>query len=97
MMARAMRRRTLKRKDGHIRTLPLQPSFMGELAICINQKQLKRSDRIFGVTRRTAHTWVKKACHLAGIVDERGHPHTLRHAFAINCLLQEVPITVLKE
>ena len=97
MMARAMRIRTLKRKDGHVRILPLQPSFIGELAIWINQKQLKRADRLFDITRRTAHTWVKNACHLAGITDERAHPHTMRHAFAINCLLQEVPITVLKE
>ncbi|MHA2203816.1 MAG: tyrosine-type recombinase/integrase, partial [Candidatus Hodarchaeales archaeon] len=29
--------------------------------------------------------------------DERGHPHTLRHSFAVNCILHGVPITVLKE
>jgi integrase/recombinase XerD len=40
---------------------------------------------------------VRKACKLAGLNDGRDHPHTFRHSFAINCIIQSVPVTVLRE
>jgi site-specific recombinase XerD len=46
---------------------------------------------------QTAHFHVKNACEKAGITDDRTHSHTLKHAFSINCILQSVPVTVLKE
>jgi len=94
--ARAMRVKTLKRKN-HVRVLPLRPEFIGEVAVWINQFGLKRDDRLFRMNRQTAHYHVKLACEKAGIKDDRTHPHTLRHAFSINCILQGVPVTVLKE
>jgi integrase len=88
--------KTLKRK-GHVRVIPLQPQLLGELAIYINHYELKRDDRLFNVSTRTAYNWVTLACNAAGINDERAHPHTFRHSFAINCLIQGTPITVLQD
>jgi integrase len=95
MMGKALRVVTLKRK-GHIRVIPLQNGFIGEIALWINMNGLKRGEFIFSIARRSAYDQVKRACREAGITDERAHPHTWRHAFAVNCILQNVPITVLQ-
>lgn len=93
---RVVRVKTLKRKN-HIRTIPLKAEFVGEIAVWINQNELKRQNRLFNFTRRTALNYVKLACKEAGIKDKRCHPHTFRHSFAVNCIVQGVPITVLRE
>lgn len=96
LMGRTMRVDTLKRNN-HERVIPLQTGFVGEIALWINQNGLKRDDRLFDFSRRTAFNLVRSACSQAGISDDRCHPHTFRHSFAVNCLLQGVPITVLQE
>lgn len=96
LMGKALRVSTLKR-EGHERVIPLQNGFVGELALWINHNELKRGGKLFSYTRRTGFNYVHSACSQAGITDERCHPHTFRHSFAINCLLQGVPITVLQE
>ncbi len=96
LIGKAVRIVTLKRK-GHIRVLPIQNGFIGELALWINVKGLKRGDRLFQISRKTAYNYVQYACEVAGITDERAHPHTWRHAFAVNCIIQGVPVTVLRE
>lgn len=96
LYGRTIRIRTLKREK-HTRVIPTQPGFVGEVALWINHNELKRGDSIFNFTIRTAQNMVKKACKIASIEDERAHPHTFRHSFAINCIQQGVPITVLKE
>lgn len=94
--ARVIKIKTLKRK-GHVRVIPTKPELLGELAIYINHYELKRNDKLFNVSTRAAYNWITYACRLAGIDDDRAHPHTLRHSFAINCLLQGTPITVLQD
>jgi len=47
-------------------------------------------------TRSTLHRRVRLACRLAGIEDERAHPHTLRHSYAIHMLRHGVPLTVVQ-
>ncbi len=96
LIGKALRVTTLKRK-GHIRVLPLQNGFIGELALWLNVKGLKRDDNLFQMSRKTAYNYVKYACHLSGVDDERAHPHTWRHTFAVNCIIQGVPVTVLRE
>ena len=96
LIGKAMQISTLKR-EGHLRVIPLHNSFIGEIALWINQNELKRNSRVFAFTRQTGRNLVRSACSHAGINDERAHPHTFRHSFAINCLLQGVPITVLQE
>lgn len=96
LIGKALRITTLKRK-GHIRVLPIQNGFIGELALWINVKGLKRGDKLFQISRKTAYNFVKYACQEAGIDDSRCHPHTFRHAFCVNCIMQGVPVTVLRD
>lgn len=98
LKGRALRMRTLKRK-GHVRVIPLQNTFIGEVALWIHEHGLRRGDKLFSISRKTAYNHVRGACHFAGCSDERAHPHTFRHSFAVNCLIQAnpVPITVLRE
>jgi integrase len=96
LYGRTLKIRTLKREN-HTRVLPVQPGFVGEVALWLNHKVLKRGDRLFDFTIRTAQNRVKNACAMAGIDDKRAHPHTFRHSFAVNCIQQQVPVTVLKE
>ena len=96
LMGKALKVRTLKRHD-HMRVIPLQNGFVGEISLWINQQELKRKDHLFSFNRITAFNKVRKACKLAHLNDERGHPHTFRHSFAINCIIQSVPVTVLRE
>jgi integrase len=96
LMGKALRVSTLKRK-GHTRVIPLQNGFIGEIALWINLKGIKRGDYLFSISRKSAYNHVRKGCHYAGISDERCHPHTWRHAFGINCIIQGTPITVLRE
>lgn len=96
LIGKALRVNTLKRK-GHTRVLPLQNGFIGEIALWINVNGLKRNDLLFDISRKTAYNYVKEACEYSGITDERAHPHTWRHSYAVNCITQGVPVTVLKE
>lgn len=96
LLGRAMNVRTLKRQN-HIRVIPLQNGFVGEISLWINQQGLKRKDKLFDFNRITAFNKVKKACGLARLNDDRSHPHTFRHSFAINCIMQSVPVTILRE
>jgi len=88
--------KTLKRNN-HYRTIPLQNDLLGEIAIYINTNQLTRSDLLFKVTRKTAYNWIEKACNEAGYNDERCHPHTFRHSYAINLISQNTPITIVQD
>ena len=96
LKGKVIRVKTLKRPD-HFRAIPLQNQFIGEVAIWINQEGLKRGDRLFQFNRKTAYNYVREACILSDIKDERCHPHTFRHSFAVNCILHGVPVTVLRE
>jgi len=96
LMGKALKVRTLKRQN-HTRVIPLQNGFVGEISLWINQQELRRKDPLFSFNRITAFNKVRKACGLARLNDERGHPHTFRHSFAINCIIQTVPVTVLRE
>lgn len=92
---KVVRVHTLKRK-GHVRFIPLQTEFIGEIAIWINQQRLGRADKLFDIDRKTGYNWVAYACKNAFTGDERNHPHTFRHSFAVNCLTQGVPITTVQ-
>ena len=54
------------------------------------------NDLIFPYSRVTAFRRVKKACALAGLDDDRAHPSTFRHSFAIHLLRNGVPVTMVQ-
>jgi site-specific recombinase XerD len=56
--------------------------------------------RLFPFSRQRAFDIIRDAGKRAGLVARGGReisPHILRHSFAMNCLTQGVPITVLKD
>ena len=90
--------RTLKRKEKHFRYLPIHDKLQTELFSFVVLKKLKPKDKIFEISRRSAHTWVKKACNFAGIDDDRTHPHTFRHSFGVAVMLKkDIKIRVLQK
>ncbi len=88
---------TLKRKGTPLRVVPLQPSLLGELARYIATQKTDDKGRLFPLTRFRVFQIVKGACQKAGINDDRAHPHTFRHSFAVHCVLHGVPVLVLNE
>lgn len=88
--------KTMKRRN-HIRVIPLPQILTGEIAVFINENGLKRDDKLFQFNRKTGYNLIHKACRVAGLDDERAHPHTFRHSYAINCLTQGVPVTAVRD
>lgn len=89
--------RTLRRRDGHVRSIPLQPDFAAQVIKWIECRNLLAHDRLFAITRKTAYNWVLSACRRAGFDDGRAHPQSIRHSFAVNLLSQGLPITTLQD
>jgi len=87
---------TLKRR-GHVRAVPVRPALLGELAQHIASGGIGAGRRLFPVTRQRVHQIVRRAAGAAGLPPDRAHPHTLRHSFAIACVLARVPVLVLAE
>jgi len=87
---------TLKRR-GHMRAVPLRPALMGELARHIAAVGIRSECRLFPITRQRVHQIVRCAARKAGLPEDRAHPHTMRHSFAIACVLARVPVLVLAE
>lgn len=92
----ALRVVTLKRR-GHMRAVPLRPALMGELARHIAAVGIRSECRLFPMTRQRVHQIVRRAGEKAGLPKDRAHPHTMRHSFAIACVLARVPVLVLDE
>jgi integrase len=53
--------------------------------------------RLFPITRQRVHQIVRRAAEAAGLPRDRAHLHTMRHSFAIACVLARVPVLVLAE
>jgi len=92
----ALRVVTLKRR-GHMRAVPIRPALLGELARHIAGTGIRADERLFPVTRQRVHQIVRREARKAGLPEDRAHPHTLRHSFAIACVLGRVPVLVLAE
>lgn len=88
---------TLKQRKKKQRGLPLQGHCLGELGAWIASKGLKRDDLLMDFTRQRAYQIVQEIVLAAGLDEERAHPHTFRHSFAVHCVLSGVPVIVLKE
>lgn len=96
------RRTDLRRKVAHAaRWIPVSHSIVADLGVYLLALPVDESDfRLFPFSRQSAHKLIAKAGKRAGLIARGGRevsPHILRHSFAMNCLTQGVPITVLKE
>ena len=85
---------TLKRR-GHVRTIPLRPDLLGKLARLLAEAGIASERPLFALTRQRVHQIVAAAAARAGLPADRAHPHTLRHSFAVACVLARVPVLVL--
>jgi integrase len=94
--AEALQVATLKRR-AHLRTVPIRPALLGDLARHIAGNGIAADARLFRITRQRVHQIVVGAAAEAGLSRDRAHPHTLRHSFAIACVLARVPVLVLAE
>lgn len=88
---------TMKRPGNPVRSVPIKDDFVGAIGEYIAREGLLRESRLFKFHRVTAYLYVRNLCHAAGITDDRAHPHTCRHTFAIVNLAQGVPVTVVQE
>lgn len=100
---RTLKRRVdLRRKISHAaRWIPVSHSLVADLGVYLLELPLNDEDfRLFPFTRQAAFKLLHGAGRRAGLVARGGRdvsPHILRHSFAMNCLTQGMPITVLKE
>jgi len=95
--------RTLKKKKKTIRTLPKTgesgEGFFEQVMLYIEIMEAwtrKPMSKLFEISYATGYRWINESCKQAGINDERAHPHTFRHSFAINCILQGISPAVLQ-
>lgn len=86
--------RTLKRRD-HVRTIPLRPDLLGRLARHLAEGGIAPDRPLFSLSRQRVHQIVRAAAARADLPADRAHPHTLRHSFAVACVLARVPVLVL--
>ncbi len=91
--AEALQVATLKRRD-HVRAIPIRPALLGDLARHLAGRGIAADMRLFPITRQRVHQIVRRAARTAGL---SAHPHTMRHSFAIACVLARVPVLVLAE
>jgi len=94
--AEALQVATLKRR-AHVRAVPIRPALLGELARHIAGGGIAADAPLFPITRQRVHQIVVRAAQAAGLPRDRAHAHTLRHSFAIACVLARVPVLILAE
>jgi len=88
---------TLKRKKPHLRVIPVKSVLLGEIAKYIATTKPEDYSSLFKINRTRVYQIVQKACKDADLYDDRSHPHTFRHSFAIQCVISGVPTLVLNE
>ncbi|WP_158408489.1 tyrosine-type recombinase/integrase [Desulfosporosinus fructosivorans] len=87
-----------RRKDtNHNREIPLQKDFLEELKRFINSHAIPLNWPLFPFTSRTAFNYVKKACKKADFIDDRSHPSSFRHSYALHCLMNGLAINDVNE
>ena len=95
--------RTLKQKKPTTRTLPKTgeagTDFFKQVDAYIEIMEHWTENpmsKLFDISYATGYRWIRKLCKQAGLDDERAHPHTFRHSFAVNCVLHGISPAVLR-
>jgi len=93
----------------HERVIPIDDALLSELLMwkSIQEEKARKSvsarrrERLLTYVTAVGYTriykLVRKAVLMAGFDEERAHPHTFRHSFAVHLLKQGVPITVVQQ
>lgn len=86
---------TLKRRErGQFRSVPIPDSLVRVLSGIVGK--LEPGIRVWKFSRPTAYRVVKDGMARAGIAGAMACPKGLRHGFAIACIGQNVPLTVVQ-
>jgi site-specific recombinase XerD len=92
-----LKRGKKKKKEKPRRLVPITDiSFIHALKRYIKTHGIKKSARLFDITRKTAYATMKRNAKAAGL-PENVTPHTLRHSYAVNLLLHGLQITLIKD
>jgi len=88
--------RTLKQKRNDVyRIVPLPPEYINFL-----ESRIRHPDpysRIWPFCRKTGYRAVKQVMAMAGIKGIHASPKGLRHGFGVDCVLENVPLTNIRE
>lgn len=86
--------RTLKQRGSRRFRIVPAPSFLIELLVA--QRSQKLDDRLWSFRRTYAWHAVKVVMKTAGICDMQCQPKALRHGFAVDAVLNGVPLNILQ-
>ncbi len=77
--------------------IPINDSLRADISDYCLDYGIKPDSKLFPFSRRYALKFIKEIGEKVGIFSYKCHPHAFRHGFAVYCLLNGVPITVLQE
>ena len=94
--------RTLKRRQPHVREVPIAPGLMEAIDRHFALSELQRNPetarrRLWPWSRVTAWRFVKEAMLEAGIVGRPACPRGLRHGFGVGTLQASVPLNMVQK
>lgn len=79
------------------RSVPVPVEFLDELNLIHHIKDSKAPSPLWDVTRKTGWAWVKDIMSKAGIKGSQATAKGLRHAFAVVCIENDVPLTTIRQ
>lgn len=82
-----------KRGSVSYRQIPLPSEFLTEIKSLLNES----NKQIWSFSRSTASRTVKKVMNNADIYGAKSCARGLRHSFAINCIIHNVPLTLIQK
>ena len=82
-------------KGSKDRVVPLSEGLEHDLRTYASFRRIRADRPLFQITTRQARTIITEGAHKAGISKDVS-PHTLRHSFGRQCVLNGVPLNVLQ-
>lgn len=87
--------RSLKKRGKLMyRHIPIPPFFVDELKVIV--KGMHKGQRIWNYSRRTASRYIKNQMLRSGISGSKSCARGLRHGFAVNCIMNTVPLPLVQ-
>jgi integrase len=79
------------------RIVPITDKFRADLVEYCLDYGIRPDQKIFPFSRIQAFKIIRKYGKKAGIDERKLHPHAFRHGFAVHCIRNRVPLTVVQE
>lgn len=96
LAARAVNFETLKRRRrGHFRAVPIPDSLCNLLRELVSD--LEPGDRLWTISRSTGYRAVKRLMEQASVAGGMASPKGLRHAMAVACLAEKIPLPTVQK